>query len=251
MAKKSHWLILIAIITLTSFSYDSEKTFNLGNRTCKISTVGQDEKFAKFISLHDNENTSVEAFLEIKSSLPKCRLYELKQSDERLLKYEIKGKVYSFDPNRIFSSIGIKGTILKYNKAHAQELENNLRLFADSLLKTINLKNSDCYIVAIHNNTNNDFSVLSYKNSKDAEEVYVNSSQDIDNFIIVTTKVDFDYFKDKKRNVVLQSANAIDDGSLSIYCQKNKLPYINIEAQHGQKAEQIKMLQETYSLIKN
>jgi hypothetical protein len=51
--------------------------------------------------------------------------------------------------------------------------------------------------------------------------------------------------------VVLQSANAIDDGSLSIYCQKNKLPYINIEAQHGQKAEQIKMLQETYSLIKN
>jgi hypothetical protein len=189
--------------------------------------------------------------LEIKSSLPKCRLYELKQSDERLLKYEIKGKVYSFDPNRIFSSIGIKGTILKYNKAHAQELENSLRLFADSLLKTINLKNSDCYIVAIHNNTNNDFSVLSYKNSKDAEEVYVNSSQDIDNFIIVTTKVDFDYFKDKKRNVVLQSANAIDDGSLSIYCQKNKLPYINIEAQHGQKAEQIKMLQETYSLIKN
>lgn len=251
MTKKSHGLILIAIITLTSFSYDSEKTFNLGNRTCKISIVGQDEKFAKFISLHDNENTSVDAFLEIKPSLPNCRLYELTQNDERLLKYEIKGKIYSFDPNRIFSSIGIKGTIIKYNQTHPQELENGLSLFADSLLKTINLKNPDCYIVAIHNNTNNDFSVLSYKNSKDAEEVYVNGTQDIDNFFIVTTKSDFDYFKDKKRNVVLQSINAKDDGSLSIYCQKNKLPYINIEAEHGQKAEQIKMIKETYSLIKN
>ena len=118
-------------------------------------------------------------------------------------------------------------------------------------LKTINLKNPDCYIVAIHNNTNNNFSVLTYKNSKNAEQVYVNDTQDIDNFFIVTNKSDFDYFKDTKRNVVLQSVNAIDDGSFSVYCQKNKLPYINIEAQNGQKSEQIKMINETYSLIKH
>ena len=251
MVKKSQGLFLIAIIILSSFSYDSEKKFNLGNRTCKISIVGQDEKFAKFISLHDNENTSVEACLEIISLLPNCRLYELKQDGERLLKYEIKGKVYSFDPNRNFSSIGIKETIFKYNQSQPKELENGLGLFADSLLKTINLKNPDCYIVAIHNNTNNNFSVLTYKNSKNAEQVYVNDTQDIDNFFIVTNKSDFDYFKDTKRNVVLQSVNAIDDGSFSVYCQKNKLPYINIEAQNGQKSEQIKMINETYSLIKH
>lgn len=140
MIKKLHGLILIAITTLTSFRYDSEITFNLGNKTCKISTTGQDEKLAKFISLHDNENTSVEAFLEVKSSLPNCRLYELKQSEERLLKYEIKGKNYLFDPNRIFSSIGIKGTILKYNQSHPKELENGLSVFADNLLRTIDLK---------------------------------------------------------------------------------------------------------------
>lgn len=251
MIKKLHGLILIAITTLTSFRYDSEITFNLGNKTCKISTTGQDEKLAKFISLHDNENTSVEAFLEVKSSLPNCRLYELKQSEERLLKYEIKGKNYLFDPNRIFSSIGIKGTILKYNQSHPKELENGLSVFADNLLRTIDLKNPNCYVVAIHNNTNNDFSVLSFKNSKDADDVYINSNEDIDNFFIVTIKADFNYFKAKKRNVVLQSVNAIDDGSLSIYCQKNKLHYINIEAQHGQREQQIKMLQETYSLIKS
>jgi len=112
------------------------------------------------------------------------------------------------------------------------------------------INNTKSYIVAIHNNTNNDFSILSYKNSKDADEVYVNSSTDIDNFFIVTTQTDFDYFKANKRNVVLQSKNAIDDGSLSIYCQKNKLHYINVEVQHGQKEEQVKMIQEAYSLIK-
>jgi hypothetical protein len=251
MTKKLYGLSLIIIILLTSFNYDSEKIFYLGKRTCKILTVGQDDKLAKFISLHENENTAVESFVEIKSSLPSCKLYQLKQNGERLLKYVINGKDYLFDPNRIFSSIGIKGTISKYNKTHPQELENCLSLFADSLLKTINLKNPNCYIVAIHNNTDNDFSILSYKNSKDAEEVYINKDEDIDNFFIVTTKSDFDYFKSKNRNVALQSENAIDDGSLSIYCQKNKIPYINIENQHGQKEEQIKKLKETYSLIKS
>ena len=117
MIKKSYGIFLIAIILLTSFSYnESVRIFNLGNKSCKISTVGQDEKSAKFISLHDNENTSVEAFLEIKTSLLNCKLYELKQNEERLLEYNINGKDYLFDPNRIFSSIGIKGTISKYNK---------------------------------------------------------------------------------------------------------------------------------------
>ncbi len=196
----------------------------------------------------------MEAFSEIRALLPNCKLYELKQNGERLIKYKIKGKDYLFDPNRIFSSSGIKITILKYlehNKTPTQELENGLSLFADSLLKTIELKNPDCYIVAIHNNTNNDFSVIYYKNSKDAEEVYINNNEDIDNFYIVTSKTDFRYFKSKNKNVVLQSANANDDGSISIYCQKNNIKYINIEVQHGHKEQQIKMIKETYSLIKN
>ena len=37
---------------------------------------------------------------------------------------------------------------------------------------------------------------------------------------------------------------------LESYISENDL-WIDIEAQHGQKAEQIKILQETYSLIKN
>jgi hypothetical protein len=233
-----------------SFSYDREITFNLGSKTCQMSVIGQDDKFGKFISLHDNENTSVEAYTAIKKILPKSKLYELKQNEERLIKYEINEKVYLFDPNRIFSTIGIKETLTKYNENYPKELEKGVQSFADSLLATMKINNTKSYIVAIHNNTNNGFSVLSYKNSNDADEVYVNSAEDIDNFFIVTAKTDFDYFKANKRNVVLQSENASDDGSLSIYCQKNKLHYINVEAQHGQKEEQVKMIQETYLLIK-
>jgi hypothetical protein len=243
--------IIISLITLTSFSYDIETTFNLGNKTCKLSVVGQDHKFGKFISLHDNENTSVDAFLDIKSSLPRCRLYELKQKNERLLKYEINGNIYSFDPNRIFSLNGIKGTLSKYNKNYPIKLEKLINSFAESLLDAMKLTNANNYIVAIHNNTNNDFSVLSYLNSKDAKEVYLNDAEDIDNFFYVISKTDFDYFKSKKYNVVLQSVSASDDGSLSVYCQRKKLHYINIEAQQGQKRQQEKMILETYSLIKN
>lgn len=248
---KSSIFILVPFIILTSFKQDKEITLVLGSETCKMSIRGDDDKFGKFISLHDNENSSVESYMEIETLMPSCKLYELKQNEERLIKYEYNRKVYLFDPNRIFSNVGIKGTLKKYNKNFPKEIVNGLEAFADNLLVTMKIKNTNNYIVAIHNNTNNEFSILSYKNSKDACEIYINSSEDIDNFFIVTTKTDFEYFKSNQRNVVLQSQNVIDDGSLSIYCQKNNLRYINIEAQHGHKDEQIKMIQETYSLIKN
>jgi hypothetical protein len=243
--------VLLSFIILTSLNYDRDIFFSLGTKSCKISIIGQDENLVKFISLHDNENTSVEAYTETKILLPNSKLYELKQNEERLIKYEINYKIYLFDPNRIFSNIGIKGTLKKYNKNFPSELEKGIKSFADSLLTTMKIDNSKNYIVALHNNTNNDFSILSYKNSKDAIDVYVNNSEDVDNFFIVTSNSDFEYFKSIKKNVVLQSNNAKDDGSLSIYCQKNKLHYINIEAQHGDMEEQIKMIKVTYSLIKS
>ena len=251
MIIKSGISVLLSLISLKLFNYDREITLSLGTKNCKISIIGQDDNLVKFISLHDNENTSIVAYTETMTSLLSSKLYELKQNEERLIKYELNGKSYLLDPNRIFSYIGIKGTLKKYNKDFPNELEKGLKLFADSLLTTMKIHNTKSYVVALHNNTNNDFSVLSYKNSKDARAVYVNNSQDIDNFFIVTSNSDFEYFKSIKRNVVLQSENASDDGSLSIYCQKNKLHYINVEAQHGDKDEQIEMIKETYLLIKN
>ena len=251
MTKINYLISIFSLVSLSSFTYYTEKIFYLGNANCKLTETGQSDKLARFISLHDDENTSVEAYISIKSSLPHAKLFELKQTGERLLKYNINGTNYFFDPNRLFSTIGIKKTIVKYNKTYPKELEQGIKSISDSLLKFINPKSQNTYIVAIHNNTENNFSVLTYKNSKDAIEVFISKSEDIDNFFIVTNKTDFDYFKLLNRNVVLQSKEADDDGSLSIFAQKNGVPYINIETQHGQLNQQIKMIQETYSLIKN
>lgn len=244
-------LISLSLISFT-FTNDIVKKLSLGESSCKVLIVGKEQKFAKFISLHENEHTSIEGITNnINSSTFNCKLYILKQNGDRRLKYILKGKSYFFDPNRIFSLKGIKATLLNCNKSYPSELENRVKSFSDSLLLIMDVENSKNYIIAIHNNTNDKFSVLSYKKSRDAEQVYVNNDEDIDDFFIVTSATDYEHFKSKKLNVVLQSENAEDDGSLSIYCQKNGLKYINIEAELGHKDKQIKMIKETYSLIKN
>ena len=70
-------------------------------------------------------------------------------------------------------------------------------------------------------------------------------------FSLLTIKADFDFFRSKNFNVVLQNENAGDDGSLSVFCQKNQIPYINIEAQNGHKEKQMQMIKESYYLIMN
>lgn len=241
---------LIGLILLMSFTSDTNRIFYLGKKYCTLKTQGNSNKIASFISLHDNENTSVEVYLSLTDTLNDITLYELQQTGERLLKYGIDKKEYSFDPNRIFSKIGVNNTLVKYNNVYPQELDDKLQAFADTLLSIITPTSTKGYIVAIHNNTDNNFSVLSY-NTKDTLEVFTSPMEDPDDFFIVTLKEDFEYFKSLQLNVVLQSENVVDDGSLSIYCQNKKIPYINIEVQHGHKTQQINMIQKTYSLIKN
>jgi hypothetical protein len=243
---------LLRCISNQSIVTDLIKVIHLGNRTCKLVTTGNYSKSeTTFLSLHDNENTAVEAYKSVQTIIPNSKLVELNQSEERLVKYEFENKDYLIDPNRIFTKTGIKKTLSNLNKSYSISLESAVAVFADSILNTVQSKTSNNYIVAIHNNTNNDFSVLSYKNSKDAIEIYVASGEDIDDFFIVTNRSDFNYFKSIKRNVVLQSDDAADDGSLSIFCQKRKIPYINIEAQNGHIEQQKKMILEAYLLIKN
>jgi hypothetical protein len=52
-------------------------------------------------------------------------------------------------------------------------------------------------------------------------------------------------------NVVLQNNTTVeDDGSLSVYCGKNRISYINFESESGHFEEQIKMITEIYIGIK-
>lgn len=232
---------------------DSVIVFPLGTNSCKLTYMGDQNRFATFIALHENETASVTAYLDIASSLPNTALFRLNQSGQRNLRFKINESSYHFDPNRIFSLVGIKNTLLKLNpnvKSIPLEVEEGIKRFSDSLLSIFRLDLDSGYFVAIHNNTNNNFSVLSYKNSKNAIATYFNSNEDIDNFFIVNTLSDFDYFKTINKNVVCQSEKGVEDGSLSIYCTKNNIPYINIEVEMGNIQKQREMIQEVYCLIK-
>lgn len=51
-------------------------------------------------------------------------------------------------------------------------------------------------------------------------------------------------------SVVLQNnQGAPDDGSLSVYCGRRGITYVNVEAQHGAQAEQKRMLEAVLKLL--
>jgi hypothetical protein len=232
---------------------DSVIIFPLGTNSCKLTYKGDQNRFATFIALHENETASVAAYLDIASSLPNTALFRLNQFGQRNLRYKTNDNTYHFDPNRIFSLVGIKNTLLKLNpnvKSIPLEVEEGIKRFSDSLLSIFRPELDSGYLVAIHNNTNNNFSVRSYVNSKNVIATYVNSDEDIDNFYIVNTLSDFEYFKSINRNVACQNEEGLDDGSLSIYCTKNNIRYINIEVEMGNVNKHREMIQEVYSLFK-
>jgi hypothetical protein len=103
-------------------------------------------------------------------------------------------------------------------------------------------------VVALHNNTNaGSLSVNSYKKgavyARDAKAVFVNIKQDADDFFYTTELAFYNFLKKKGFNVVLQNnATVKDDGSLSVFCSDQKIPYLNIEAQEGHLIQQNRMV---------
>src|SRR5690606_2892045 len=96
-------------------------------------------------------------------------------------------------------------------------------------------------VIALHNNSNNSFSIHDYKNKRknEASEYFVNTSMDPDDFIFTTNASIYNKLKQQKINAVLQHPNVNDDGSLSVYFAQQNRPYVNIETQHGHLEEQI------------
>ena len=248
--RKYQLIFLLLLIPFFSFQVEKSYFFKLGNKNCKIIHHEKGNVIAHIVSLHGSESTGVQAYQALKD-IPGFDLFEISQSGNRLLEYEFKKQSFYFDPNRIFSRNGIIKTLEKYNPKFPEKIISEISILSDTIINLLRRNNSSKYIIAIHNNTNNSFSVYTYRNSKDATEVYINPKEDADDFYIVTIKNDFDFFKLKKFNVVLQKKNVSIDGSLSIFCQDNKIPYINIEAQNGHKEKQMQMIKESYYLLIN
>src|SRR5690606_656181 len=138
----------------------------------------------------------------------------------------------------------------KLNSTYPKALEIRLQQMASKIVKKMMQQNPSGYFIALHNNRESGLSVITYKNSVDAAAVHIAPGQDPDNFFIVTRKKDFLFFKEENENVLLKSTTPTDDGSLSVYCVANNIPYINIEAQHGHTEKQAAMLLLCEKLLK-
>jgi hypothetical protein len=190
--------------------------------------------------LHDNEKTAVETAVQTISSYGGSFI-TIENEGRRNISFTLKGRKYSFDPNRIFTSEGRKQTLGSLGN-YSQAAENELQDFARAILELVP---AHAVIIAIHNNTNHRFSITDYNNERktDALSIHINNEMDEDDFIITTDKKIYEKLVERNINAVLQDNERVkDDGSLSVYFGKEGRIYINIEAEHGHTREQTRMI---------
>jgi len=236
------------------------KTIALGDS--KINMIiyknKQNPNLATFISLHNNEQTGITNLISriiSDGGILVILMPELSAEGDlcRFIKFKIEQNNYYVDPNRIFddSRIVIYSSIdcLNNSGEELKDLEQiakiipKISVFSRNFLQILEVnQNKNRYLVAFHNNRD-----LHY-NSSDliADEACAkrhSSSQNIQDiinqsdFFYVNEEIAFNYFSEQDFNVVWQQEEAINnplcnDGSLSIYAQANKIPYINLEVNY-------------------
>jgi hypothetical protein len=229
---------------------ETSASFKLGDSIIYFKTYISGTQNIIYFNLHDDENTAVDAAKNILNKIT-GKLIEIQASGERLISFNIDTTVYKFDPNRIFTASGRKATLKRYSQ-FSEEADSMVNLFAkfitDSLLKNVQV------IVTLHNNSENNYSILSYEQGgeyeTDATAVYIDKNQDTDDFFYVTEEDFYNKIKQKAFNVILQDNSKVaDDGSLSVYCGAKGVKYINVEAQKGHLKQQEKMIMALQDII--
>ena len=160
---------------------------------------------------------------------------------------------FTIDPNRIYTDTGVWRE-LDRSAVRDTAVFEMVRSFADTLITLINLDQQEL-VITLHNNTNDNYSMLSYipgaDYENDAEAVYDGRHKDPDQFYFVTTAGLYGSLTPTGFNVVLQNNTTVtDDGSLSVYCGQRGIEYVNVEAQHGKKAANRRMVKRLLKALK-
>jgi len=252
---KVHLLFITSFILFSGFCFSQDavtvEKYTVGDSvlTFHVTMYYPHSPSVSFINLHDDENTGVDAGLDFLSKYG-GKLLQLQHSGKRHFTFTLTDQSFSFDPNRIFSEKGLRAT-LENQSMFREDAAIEVKRVADSLL--INHVNDKKLVVALHNNSERGLSVISYlkggPEAVNAARVYRNPAMNPHDFMLTTDKSLYHHLKHKKFNVVLQHHNPVDDGSLSVYAAKMKIPYINIEALQGHLEEQVKMLEAIKDII--
>jgi hypothetical protein len=274
MIQKSFLLFALAIITNISWAQGLDtlvKTIRLGDDTVYLKIYTKPGKNVVYAHVHENEEASLEAGMEVLKKYG-GKLFTLSHSIDttnRNVTFEYNKTTYQFDPNRIYTT---NDTVLQKNIKIISgdgKVDTKVKKDVRNLANIIWSETKGAkLIVALHNNKNtpatfktlwffiNNFEPESYNitsyvmksefasdSNKSCDEIYINPRLNNSEFFIVTEKRDFDLFFQKKYSVVLQNAEPIDDGSMSVFAVKNKRRYINSEAKMGKIIEQTEMLE--------
>lgn len=233
-----------------------ESVIAIQNHPVEIDCKHRDGLFF-FLNLHENERTSVEAASDVHSETGGtiCRLVH---GGGRNISFSTSEGRLAFDPNRIFTSVGAEATLRSLSPDSAAvtpEAVESVRRFARTVVDTLRLENRPL-IVALHNNTEGNYSTLSYQPGgvyeTEAEAVHLEPGADPDDFFFVTERDLFEKLRAEGFNVVLQHNEAMtDDGSLSVYAAQHGLRYVNVEAQHGHRKEQARMIRALYRVLRS
>lgn len=227
------------------------KIYSIGDTKINIIIERPDTTGVYYFNMHENEFTSVKAIKSVIKNISGTLVY-LKAKGTRNINFKTGNMSYEFDPNRIFTDAGIKKT-LSANSTYNKQAETEIKNFAKFLLDSVLIRPK--IIIALHNNTNGELSITSFtkggKYSSDVITAHNNKSIDADNFYYVTRQEEYSDLVNLNLNVALQNnINVEDDGSLSVYCGKNFIPYINVETEHNKLEHQIEMVNEIQFTIK-
>ena len=196
------------------------------------------------LNLHDDESTSVDAALDVVEERG-GRVVELAHTGERNVAFRVDNVDFVADPNRMFTDAGRRRTLADKSR-DTPEARAALEAFADAVLAAY--APGAPAVVTLHNNTDENYSARSYlpgaEYDTDAAAVTVHPGADADDFFFVTDRALYDALVARGFNAVLQDNEAAtDDGSLSVWAAQQGVPYVNVEAQHGHRAEQARMIE--------
>lgn len=210
------------------------------------------------LAIHDDEDTGIKAAFEY-IRFSGGSVIDSQYGGVRNFKFLNEGEEFQTDPNSIYTKKGIPLGIAKFGPVD-DDVVNHLERTGKKIVKTYDPEKLG-YVFTLHNNGDGGFGIASYLKGYDletaADSVYINFQMDQDDLIFTTELAIFNKLKLANVNVALQSKSAPDDGSLSIYAMHKKIPYINVEVQHGHVEENlrlieiaVKALHETYPHLK-
>lgn len=227
--------------------------FKLNDTTVTILRHIYGDDSIRFLSIHDDENTGVEAAVDFMKEHGGS-LVELQYGNNRNIKFNLKSSVDKciFDPNGMFTDTGAHRTLDKHARV-TPEAVGAIRSLGEKVLEMYNY-DSLGYVITLHNNTEGLYSIRYYLPGKmmdtAASKVHINPRLDIDDFVFVTEPFFYDYLESKDVNVVLQSNDAPNDGSLSVYSAMEGVPYVNIEVQDGHVKEHRELIGIVAEMVK-